>query len=102
MTKQRADLSGKDIIHGQNIDFRVDRKWSIDLGADHLGTIDLQQLVDLSARSDYTLESHVAGSPRCTNICLIVVDRKHTILDCISNEAVSLSVPKFIVRNYRS
>src|SRR5882762_4598820 len=93
VTESKTDLSRQNIIHGQDVDFGIEGKWCFDLGSDHLGTIDLQQLIDLSARRDYPLERHITRGTVCANGCLIIANCKYAVFDPRTDETIGLSIP---------
>jgi hypothetical protein len=90
----RTDLGRQDIVHGQDVDFWVERKRRPDLRPDKADALDLEQLVDLASSQHHTLESHVTCSTGGAYICLLVVDGKNAILDRGADEAIRLTIPE--------
>lgn len=68
-------------------------KWSFDLRADQIGSLNLHELVELVSRCEDALEGHVACRASCTEERFLVVDSKYTILDGCPDEAVCLAIP---------
>lgn len=99
MNKSFADhcvssyLRGEDVIHRQNINFRVNSEWRLDLGTDQFRSFNLEQLMDLPASSSDSLEGHIPRRTIRAHERLRVIDRKHAVFDTSSNEAVCLTIP---------
>lgn len=86
--KDAAHLGTKNVVHRQDINFRKDSKWRLDLGSHNLGTSDR-----VASWVGDPLESHITSSAVGANINISIVDDEEAILQSRANKAVSLTVP---------
>ena len=88
-------LGGQHIVHGKDINLRSEGVRRLDLSTNQLSAVNLSQLLDMSARSDGALESHVARGTESAEIRLFVIGSKDSVFYASSDKAVGLSVHRF-------
>ena len=93
MPSETTYFCGQNGIHRQHVDFGVDSKRRLDLGANNLRPVNLCQLVDIPSGGENALESHISSSTVRAHICFVFTNCKDTILEGGTDEAIGLAVP---------